>query len=253
VSDEGESHDLTFEDGMSLKYSFVFLILAFACVVLTLVLWEYVGWYGVAFLYSAISFLLLSIAYAGAGAGLLLKQASGRHSILGMLLFGPYFVLNALTFILYRLMSKEPAYAQVAPNVFFGRRLTPGECKEERWNSVLDLAGEFAEVQQLRKLAGYKSLPVLDATAPMEDQLRLAVSWMADRAASGPVYVHCALGHGRSACVVIAYLLSVGAVGTVGEGVLLLRSLRPGVRLHPVQRKRLRAFEKMTGQTRHLK
>ncbi|MBN9263504.1 MAG: hypothetical protein J0I75_02870, partial [Hyphomicrobium sp.] len=32
----------------------------------------------------------------------------------GWLLFAPYFLLNALTFGLYRLLSREPAYAQVA-------------------------------------------------------------------------------------------------------------------------------------------
>jgi|SRR5579872_6418640 len=229
---------------MSLKYCLVFLILAFACVVLTLALWEYVAWFGVVFIYCAVSFLLLSIAYAGAGPGLLLKRASGRHPIIAWLLFGPYFILNSLTFCLYRLMSNEPPYTQVAPNIFFGRRLTPRECEENRWVSVLDLAGEFAESHQLRKLEGYKSLPVLDATAPTEEQLRSAVAWLIASVATGPVYVHCALGHGRSACVVIAYLLSVGIVGSVAEGVQLLRSLRAGVRLHPEQHQRLRVFEK---------
>jgi hypothetical protein len=227
---------------MSLKYSFLFLVLAVACVVLTLALWDFVGWFGIAFLYAAVSFLLLAVAYMGAGPGLLLKRESGRHSILAWLLFGPYFLLNTLTFGLYRLMSREPAYVQVAPNVFFGRRLSRSECGANRWVGVLDLAGEFAESHQLRELAGYKSLPVLDATAPTEEQLRSAVAWVTAGAASGPVYVHCALGHGRSACVVIAYLLSVGVVDTVAEGVRLLRSLRSGVRLHPAQRQRLRMF-----------
>lgn len=109
--------------------------------------------------------------------------------------------------------------------------------------SVLDLAGEFPEERSQRELPGYRSLPVLDATAPTEDELRSAVAWIAEAIGAGPVYVHCALGHGRSACVVIAYLLSVGAVDTVAEGVRLLRSLRPGIRLHPPQLRLLREFE----------
>jgi protein-tyrosine phosphatase len=86
-------------------------------------------------------------------------------------------------------------------------------------------------------------LPVLDGTAPSEEELRSAAAWVAAAVAEGPVYVHCALGHGRSACVVIAYLLSVGAVGCVAEGVQRLRSLRPGVRLQPPQLRLLRRFE----------
>jgi protein-tyrosine phosphatase len=110
--------------------------------------------------------------------------------------------------------------------------------------SVLDLAGEFPAA---RVPSRYRSLPVLDATAPSEEELRSATAWVAEAVAAGPVYVLCALGHGRSACVVIAYLLSVGSVGTVAEGVRLLRSLRPGVRLHPPQRRLLRRFEPLPG------
>jgi protein-tyrosine phosphatase len=94
-----------------------------------------------------------------------------------------------------------------------------------------------------RSLTGYKSLPVLDATAPTEEQLRSMVGWLTVTMDFGPIYIHCALGHGRSACVVIAYMLSIGKVGTVAEGVRLLQSLRRGVRLNSAQRQRLRLFE----------
>jgi protein-tyrosine phosphatase len=228
---------------VSLKYSLTFLALAVACVVFARALWDTVDWFGAAFLYPAVSFLLLSVAYAGVGPRLLLKRPCGRRSIMAWIWLGPYFLLNALTFGLYRMMSREPAYVQVSPNVYFGRRLSASESAAVQWESVLDLAGEFVETRRLREVPGYKSLPVLDATAPNTEQLRSAVAWVAEGAATGPVYVHCALGHGRSACVVIAYLLSVGVVSTVAEGVRLLGSLRPGVRLQPAQWEQLRVFE----------
>ncbi len=234
---------------MSLKYSLTFLVLALACVATALATWGSVGGLGVVFLYPAVSSSLLAVAYAGAGPGLLLKRASGRRSVLAWALFGPYFLLNALTLGLYRLASREPACVQVAPNLFFGRRLASREGAAVGWVGVLDLAAEFAESRRLREVAGYKSLPVLDATAPTEPQLRAAVAWVTEGVASGPVYVHCALGHGRSACVVVAYLLSVGVVATVAEGVRLLRSLRPGARLNAPQRQRLRLFEPPTQDT----
>jgi hypothetical protein len=223
-----------------LRYSVTFLVLAAAFVVVALATWNSVGWAAVLPLYAALSFALLAVAYAGAGPRLLFKRATGRRSILGWPLLAPYFLLNAATFGLYRLMSREPAYVQVVPNLFFGRRLSAREAEEAGWASVLDLAGEFPAAWVP---VGYRSLPVLDATAPTEQELRAAVAWIADAVEVGPVYVHCALGHGRSACVVIAYLLSVGAVGTVTEGVRRLRSLRPGVRLHPPQLRLLRRFE----------
>ena len=228
---------------MSPKYGLVFLVLSAACVVAGLAAWDVVGWGAAVFLYAAFSFALLAIAYAGVGPRLLLKRPSGERSTWAWLLFAPYFLLNAVTFRVYRLVSREPAFAEVAPNLFFGRRLSDREAKTTGWVGVLDLAGEFPEVRSLRALPGYRSLPVLDATAPTEEQLRDATAWLPRAVAEGPVYVHCALGHGRSACVVIAYLLSAGLVGTVAEGVRGMRSLRSGVRLNPVQRQRLRAFE----------
>jgi hypothetical protein len=224
-----------------LQYSFTFLVLAGVCVVLALAAGA--GWAAGLSLYAALSFVLLAAAYAGAGPRLLLKLANGRRSAFGWLLFGPYILLNAVTFGMYRLLSREPAYVQVAPNLFFGRRLSAREAEAARWVSILDLAGEFPASRWQRTRPGYRSLPVLDATAPSEEELWSAVAWIAETVAAGPVYVHCALGHGRSACVVITYLLSVGAVGTVAQGVRLVRSLRPGVRLQPPQRRLLRRFE----------
>jgi hypothetical protein len=222
-------------------------VLSAACVVVALAAWDSVGWAAVLPLYAALSFGLLAVAYAGAGPRLLLKRVNGRRSVMGWLLFAPYFLLNAVTFHLYRLLSGEPAYTRVAPNLYFGRRMSSREAEAAGWVSVLDLAGEFPAARWVRERPGYRSLPILDATAPPDEELRSAVAWVAQAVAAGPVYVHCALGHGRSACVVIGYLLSVGAVGSVAGGVRLLRALRPGVRLHPSQVRVLRGFEPKPG------
>lgn len=228
---------------MSWKQSLTFLVLAIGCVVSADAASEIAGWLAGAFLYAAFSFLLLAVAYAGVGPGLLRKRASGRRSVWAWLMFGPYILLNHIAFGFYRRLSRESASALVVPNVFFGRRLLAHECDAGRWVGILDLAAEFEEVRPLRKLSGYLSMPVLDATAPTEAQLRSAIVWIANTLAAGPIYVHCALGHGRSACVVIAYLLSVGEVATAEEGEQRLQSLRPGVRLNSKQRQRLRTFE----------
>ena len=226
-----------------MKYSLTFLMLAVACVVSTLAAWNVVGWLGIPLLYLAFSFFMLAAAYAGVGPGLFLKTRSGCRSFAGWVLLGPYFLLNDLILALYCMLSREPAYGQAAPNVFFGRRLSAAECGAVGWVSVLDLAVELAEARPLRALPGYRSLPVLDTTAPTEEQMRSALDWLGRAVGSGPVYVHCALGHGRSVCVVIAYLLAIGEVVSISEGVERLRSLRPGVRLTPAQKQRLLAFE----------
>jgi protein-tyrosine phosphatase len=231
---------------MSVKYSVTFLLLAAAFILAGVAAWEVVGWGSAAFVYAAFSFLLLTVAYAGAGSGMFLKRGDGRRYPLAWLLFAPYFGLNALSFWLYRRSHRGPAYASVAPNLFFGRRLTTREAAEAKslgWCAVLDLAAEFAEVEPLRRVPRYRSLPLLDATAPTEDQLRGAVAWLRESMQSGPVYVHCALGHGRTATVLLAYLLTAGRVSTIRDGLKLLRSLRAGAGLHRGQARLLREFE----------
>jgi hypothetical protein len=229
------------------KYAIAFLVLACVAAMLAFAGWEIIGWPAFLFGYAGLSFVLLSIAYFGVGARLLLKRSTGERSAWGYLLFAPYFLLNALTFRLYKLFSRELAYAEVAARLFFGRRLTTREAHVAEslgWIAVLDLAVEFVEVPALRKLPGYRSFPVLDATAPTEEQLREAVAWLNEAVKVGPVYIHCALGHGRTACVVVAYLLTVGLVPTVTEGIRLLRSFRPGVQLNRVQRRLLKRCER---------
>jgi Dual specificity phosphatase, catalytic domain len=229
----------------ALRYSLTFTLLAASCVVVALGAWNSIGLGAALPLYAALSFGLVGVAYAGASPRILLKRADGRRSVFGWLLFAPYFLLNALTFSFYRLLSREPAYAQVAPNLFFGRRLSTREAEAVGCMSVLDLTAEFPACWWERTLSGgYRSLPVLDASAPSLEELQSATAWVAEVLAAGPVYIHCALGHGRSACVVIAYLLSVKAVATVAAGERMLQCLRPGVRLDPPQARLLRQFER---------
>jgi protein-tyrosine phosphatase len=52
----------------------------------------------------------------------------------------------------------------------------------------------------------------------------------------GAVYIHCAVGHGRSATVAAAVLLARGLAANPREAVALLRRSRPLVRLTRVQR-----------------
>jgi protein-tyrosine phosphatase len=224
---------------MSPKYCLIFLLLALALVGMAWALEEFIGpWSWLSF-YLALSFAIVAAAYGGGGPKLLMKRPSGRRSAVGRVLLGPYLLLNTGLLSLHRLLSREPACVQVAPNLWFGRRLTAREARQHIWIGVLDLAAEFAEVRPLRESPGYRSLPILDATAPTASELNAAVGWITEAVEKGPVYVHCALGHGRSACVVIGYLRSVGVVRSVEAGVRRLQSMRSGVRLHRDQRRRL--------------
>ncbi|AWM41226.1 hypothetical protein GobsT_01580 [Gemmata obscuriglobus] len=225
---------------MSAGYGFVFLILAACAALVTAAAPWPVQVAGAA---AAVSFLVVAVAYFGAGPRLLCKRASGRRGAWAWPVHGPYFVLVALSYRLAVCGSREGAFVQIVPNVFLGRRLTEREARRVGgWPAVLDLAGELTDPPVLRAAPHYRSLPLLDATAPTQAVLREAVGWVKDRAANGPVYVHCALGHGRSALVAAAYLLATGTVTSAKEAVAHLRGLRPGVRLNRAQRAALDRF-----------
>jgi hypothetical protein len=234
---------------MSVGYGLVFTVLvAFAAFVAVLASeWSLLP-FRIAGAATALSFLLVAVAYFGAGPRLLFKKANGRRHPVAWLVHWPYFALTAFSYRFSLLISREAAFVQVAPNVFLGRRLTAREAKHsEQWLAVLDLVAEMPESQPLREVANYRSLPILDATAMTLDQLRDAVEWVKQHAATGAVYVHCALGHGRSATVVAAYLLACGLASNAKSAVKHVRELRPGVRLKPPQRKVLDAFAEGMG------
>jgi protein-tyrosine phosphatase len=66
----------------------------------------------------------------------------------------------------------------------------------------------------------------------------------------GATYVHCALGHGRSATLVAAVLLELGLATDPDDAVNRIRLLRPGVALSPAQRVQLHQFWERSRQTR---
>lgn len=77
-------------------------------------------------------------------------------------------------------------------------------------------------------------MPTLDTAAPEYAAFAEAARWAAAHA--GPVYVHCAAGHGRSAALAAGILVLRGAASTVDEAEALLQKARPLVYLHRAQR-----------------
>jgi protein-tyrosine phosphatase len=155
-------------------------------------------------------------------------------------MLAPYHLLNGLTMRLAGLGGAAP-YHEIAPGLWLGRLLTAREARQliekHKIRAVLDLTSEFSEASPLRRL-DYLSLPVLDKCAPSPSQLRRGLDFL--ERASGPVYVHCALGHGRSATFVVAHLARLQDA-PLEEWEAKVRLCRPGVRLAPAQRECIRS------------
>ena len=127
---------------------------------------------------------------------------------------------------------------KVSDNLFIGRRVSHREralIKDNGIVNVLDLTTEFPEVSFLRRSENYLCIPILDTKAPKYHELKTGVDWLCRAVSSGPTYVHCAFGHGRSATFVIAYMMKKDSSLEVDQAVSALKQIRPSIGLTPIQ------------------
>jgi protein-tyrosine phosphatase len=230
-----------------MKYAVVFILFGFTC-----------AFYAATSQAPALRLFFVSLAVAFSGVGLafafvghraFLKKPNGKLGFLSYVLYWPYHLLNWFSLLCFRRGGNENAFDKIDDNVYLGCRLSQNDKEEiERVGikSVLDLTCEFSEIPLLRQMS-YRCIPVLDTRAPSLELLENGAQWINEESAKGPVYVHCALGHGRSATFVAAYLLLSGKARTPQEAIDKIKILRPKIGLHPEQ---VALLEKMS--PRHL-
>lgn len=210
-----------------------------AVIVLTLA--KAFGLWGVFLLWPAAGLGIAAAAYFGIGPGIFRKTNGclpwSTRFVLAPILIGQY-----LSLVYYRRQCR--VWDEVAPAVLIGRTLSNAEAAEavkQGVTAVLDLTAEFSEATPFRDTT-YLNLPILDLTAPTQDQLREAVAFITEEALHGTVYVHCKIGYSRSAAVLGTYLLTTGQAATIEEAVEILREARPSIVIRPEVMEALRTF-----------
>jgi protein-tyrosine phosphatase len=193
--------------------------------------------------YPAASFLALAVAYAGAGPSLFGKRPDGRLAWWSYLLLGPVLSLLWAVWYLQKSLSAEPASHEVAPGVWVGRRPSARDLPTGVAH-VVDPTAEFPAARGVVAGYAYRSLPTLDGVAPDDAGFRALAEFVAGLDA--PVYLHCAMGHGRSATLAASVLILRGLAPDVRTAEEALRRARPGVRLTPAQRRLLRCVHENT-------
>ncbi|KAG2444456.1 hypothetical protein HXX76_001209 [Chlamydomonas incerta] len=168
------------------------------------------------------------------------KNLGGSIHPLSWVLMLPYHLGLRVKLGLQRLVSTEPLYNRVLPGWYIGGwPWSAGELPAEV-PSVLDCTCELPRTAHRHR---YCCLPIWDTQVPTTPQLERGVAFaVAERALGKSVYVHCAHGHGRSALLLIACLLEAGQVSSWEEGLALLQSVRPKVKLNVRQRLALEAW-----------
>jgi protein-tyrosine phosphatase len=179
-------------------------------------------------LWPATALAIAAGAYFGLGPGLFRKNG-GRLPLGTRIVLAPVLLGHYLSLVYYRRQCR--AWDELAPGVLIGRILSNSDAAaavEHGVTAVLDLTAEFSESAAFRG-TNYRNLPILDLTAPTQDQLHEAAMFVAEESAKGTVYVHCKIGYSRSAAVAGAYLLASRQAVTVDDVVVRLRAVRPSI------------------------
>ena len=151
--------------------------------------------------------------------------------VLGLLLL-PYLLAAWAVWHVARIVGREDCCNEVAPGLFVGRRPLAGELPSQV-SLVVDLAAEFIECRAVRTACRYISAPVLDTGVMDEGAFLALVQEVAQW--PGPVYIHCAQGHGRTGTFAAAVLLAKGHCDSVEAAVGQLRAARPRLALGKAQ------------------
>ncbi|MEM8886190.1 MAG: serine/threonine protein phosphatase, partial [Planctomycetota bacterium] len=122
---------------------------------------------------------------------------------------------------------------EVADGVCFGRlpdRALARERAARGVRTVVDLTAEHAVPHSLRG-AGYVGVPMMDLAEPERAMLEAAADAIEHGRRRGAVYVHCALGYGRSARAVAWWLWRTGRAHSLEQAGARVLAARPRAHL----------------------
>ena len=184
-------------------------------------------------LWVSVSLSVVAFAYLTGNAAVFQKQADGRLSAAATILLLPYLAGVRLN-MAYWLRGKAKT-VRVRDDVLIGS--VSGISDD--LPAVLDVCAEYPCP---RYRGACRVLPLLDMVAPSENDLVQAASLLeALRRQHGKVLTCCALGYGRSAAVVLTWLLVYGGCRDLAQATAELKQARPQTVLPPETAKAVEA------------
>jgi protein-tyrosine phosphatase len=184
---------------------------------------------GLWLLWPAVSLILVASFYAFIGPEGFRKSPRGRMSPAVKFLLAPYVAGAWINSRLWTRRDAEPV--QVLEQVWIGRFPSSRDLKSCGIRSVVDLTAELP-ASSIR--CTWHCVPMLDLVAPAAATLSRAADQVERCLSKGPVLVCCALGYGRSAAVLVAWLMRSGRARTIGDAVALVTTARPRLVLRSV-------------------
>ena len=184
-------------------------------------------------LWVSVSLSVVAFAYLTGNAAVFQKQADGRLSAAATILLLPYLVGVRLNMAYW--LSGKVKTAQVRDGVWIGS--VSGISDD--LPAVLDVCAEYPRP---RYRGAYRALPLLDMVAPSENDLVQAAVLLEElRQQHGKVLICCALGYGRSAAVILTWLLVYGGCRDLAQATAELKQTRPQMVLPPETAKAVEA------------
>ena len=184
-------------------------------------------------LWVSVSLSVVAFAYLTGNAAVFQKQADGRLSAAATILLLPYLAGVRLNMAYW--LSGKAKMARVRDDVWIGS--VSGISDD--LPAVLDVCAEYPRPHYR---GAYRVLPLLDMVAPSENDLVQAASLLeALRRQHGKVLTCCALGYGRSAAVVLTWLLVYGGCRDLAQATAELKQARPQMVLPPETAKAIEA------------
>ncbi len=169
-------------------------------------------------LWISVSLSIVAFAYLTDNAAVFQKQADGRLSAAATILLLPYLAGVRLN-MAYWLRGKAKT-ARVRDDVLIG---SVSEISDDL-PALLDVCAEYSRP---RYRGAYRVLPLLDMVVPSENDLvQAALLLEALRRQHGKVLTCCALGYGRSAAVVLTWLLVYGGCRDLAQATAELKQAR---------------------------
>ena len=201
--------------------------------------WTGGGWAWI-LAWPAWSGLAVGVAYLGLGGPRIFgKHASdGRLAWLNVIVLMPYY---AVAWTLWQLKSRalrENPHDEVAPGIFVGRRPLGAAEIPAAARVVIDMTSEFPRARSTRAVERYLCVPTLDMCAPDDASFASLLDRVSEE--EGPIFVYCAMGHGRSATVAAGLMIRRGVARDVEEAIERMTEARPSIYLHAAQRDAVR-------------
>lgn len=171
-------------------------------------------------LWISIALLLVAYAHCRGGVNVFQKQTNGKHAVPAAFLLFPYFIGVRLNIFLW--LKNHNKSIEVKNGVFIG-----SITQANHFEAVVDLCAEYPSNHSCRH---YIAVPMLDMTTPFVQDLITAVNAVERfHRQNQKVLVCCALGYGRSAAVMLAWLVVYGGCRDLAQALSQLRKVRPKV------------------------